>query len=203
MIKPHYCVDQVNGSKKNGCKECHRLFYRLNHELRERQKKYYLENKKNFKKYQSEYRKNRCKNDPNFKKSLYYRAELRKILFKDTKDTISSLKLTGLTREKLISRMKNMCQKLNLRWEDHGTFGWHIDHIKPVRDFDLTDPEQVKKCFHYTNLRPRPHHLNRSDDKYKKSDVRNMSFKENGVCTVCGGNRDREDYLICLKCSIT
>ena len=36
--------------------------------------------------------------------------------------------------------------------ENHGK--WHIDHIIPCTAFDLTDPEQQKKCFHYTNLQP-------------------------------------------------
>lgn len=30
----------------------------------------------------------------------------------------------------------------------------HIDHIKPCSAFDLTNPEEQKKCFHYTNLQP-------------------------------------------------
>lgn len=29
-----------------------------------------------------------------------------------------------------------------------------IDHIKPCSKFDLTDPEQQKICFHYSNLQP-------------------------------------------------
>jgi len=29
---------------------------------------------------------------------------------------------------------------------------WHIDHIIPVRAFDLTNPEEVKKCFNSNNL---------------------------------------------------
>lgn len=29
---------------------------------------------------------------------------------------------------------------------------YHIDHIIPCSSFDLTDPEEQKKCFHWTNL---------------------------------------------------
>lgn len=31
---------------------------------------------------------------------------------------------------------------------------WEIDHIIPCASFDLTDPEQQKRCFHFTNLQP-------------------------------------------------
>jgi len=41
-----------------------------------------------------------------------------------------------------------------MNWDNHGQYGWHIDHIKPVNTFDLTDEEQLKKCWNYTNLRP-------------------------------------------------
>lgn len=31
---------------------------------------------------------------------------------------------------------------------------WHIDHIIPCDSFNLSDIEQQKKCFHFSNLRP-------------------------------------------------
>lgn len=37
-------------------------------------------------------------------------------------------------------------------WNNYGN--WHVDHIKPCASFDLSDPEQQKKCFNYLNLQP-------------------------------------------------
>ena len=40
----------------------------------------------------------------------------------------------------------------NMNWGNYGE--WHIDHIKPCCSFDLSDIDQIKSCFHYTNLQP-------------------------------------------------
>ena len=39
-----------------------------------------------------------------------------------------------------------------MSWENHGE--WHIDHIRPCCTFNLTDDQEQKQCFHYTNLQP-------------------------------------------------
>ena len=41
-----------------------------------------------------------------------------------------------------------------MTWENHGYYGWHIDHIIPCSSFDLSIKENQFKCFHYTNLQP-------------------------------------------------
>jgi hypothetical protein len=39
-----------------------------------------------------------------------------------------------------------------MSWDNYGE--WHIDHIKPLAKFDLTDRDQFVQACHYTNLRP-------------------------------------------------
>lgn len=44
--------------------------------------------------------------------------------------------------------------KPGMTWDNHSFEGWHIDHIRPLATFDLSDPEQCRQAFHFTNLQP-------------------------------------------------
>lgn len=39
-----------------------------------------------------------------------------------------------------------------MSWENYGK--WHIDHIRPLKSFDLTDPAQARAACHFSNLQP-------------------------------------------------
>ena len=54
-----------------------------------------------------------------------------------------------------------------MSWHNHSYRGWHIDHIRPCASFNLTDPEQQKQCFHWTNLQP----LWGKDNTSKRDDI--------------------------------
>jgi hypothetical protein len=40
-----------------------------------------------------------------------------------------------------------------MTWKNYGAV-WHIDHIMPCAIFDMTKPEHVKRCFHFSNMQP-------------------------------------------------
>jgi len=40
-----------------------------------------------------------------------------------------------------------------MSWSNYGSY-WEIDHIKPCILFNLSNPQQQKECFHYSNMQP-------------------------------------------------
>lgn len=97
-------------------------------------------------------RKVRYHTDPQFKLRETLRKRMRNVLraqnaFKNHR----TLDILGTTIAKAYAHIESLFQP-GMSWDNHGE--WHIDHIIPCASFDLTDPEQQKKCFHYTNLQP-------------------------------------------------
>lgn len=87
------------------------------------------------------------------------------------KSISSGLKNVGLQKNYAASRdfvgcsfleLKNRLEGLflpGMTWENYGVFSgyenyWEIGHKKPVASYDLLDPEQVKECWHFSNLFP-------------------------------------------------
>ncbi len=71
----------------------------------------------------------------------------------NTSKTIHTLDLVGCTVNELKSHIEKQFEPW-MTWENHGPLTWHIDHITPCVNFDLTLESEQKKCFHYSNLRP-------------------------------------------------
>ena len=59
----------------------------------------------------------------------------------------------GCTISELKSYLESKFQP-EMTWDNWALDGWHIDHIKPLVSFDLTDRNQLLESCHYTNLQP-------------------------------------------------
>jgi hypothetical protein len=62
-----------------------------------------------------------------------------------------TMELVGCSAPELIAHLEKQFSP-GMSWENYGK--WHVDHKKPCSAFDLTDPEQQRLCFNYTNLQP-------------------------------------------------
>lgn len=66
---------------------------------------------------------------------------------------VVTMQLLGCDRSTLLAHLEARFAP-GMTWDNYGHGGWHVDHIVPCASFDLTDPEQQRACFHYTNLQP-------------------------------------------------
>jgi len=115
------------------------------------------------------YESNKKKTDINYKLAKILRDRTKTIVRKikrnnkDFAKCAGTLDLLGCTIEFFKKHIESQFDEY-MAWENHG-FGdckWHVDHIKPCDSFDLTNPEEQRICFHYTNLRPLWQHDNLS-----------------------------------------
>lgn len=137
------------------CKICSRLNNKLHYNdnklaYKKRIKKYVELNKDQFNEYQRKYKKQRYYSNIN----SYLRAVLRGRMFsalkKNTKSGSTIIDL-GCTIEELKLHLEKQFQS-GMTWENKGK--WHIDHIIPLSNFDLSIREQFLNACHYTNLQP-------------------------------------------------
>lgn len=87
-----------------------------------------------------------------FKLSLRLRGRVIDAIRGKAKKSAKTMELVGCTIEFLKQYLEERFLP-TMTWDNYGP-DWHVDHISPVSKFDLTDPEQQKVCFHYTNLQP-------------------------------------------------
>ena len=99
------------------------------------------------------YRKQRRAKDIQFRLSDLFRSRLRDAIKGKHRLGISAMALLGCTIAEAITHLERQF-KPGMTWDNHGLHGWHIDHIIPISAFDLTDPQQIAKACHYSNLQP-------------------------------------------------
>jgi hypothetical protein len=131
--------------------------------LKQSKKLIYEKNKENIlsanKKYRDENREKRNKyvrerklTDPIFKLKHSMNSRIR--VFMKTKNITKKNKtfdIVGCSPEELKEHLENQFTE-GMTWENHGRYGWHIDHIIPLSSA-TTEDDIIKLC-NYKNLQP-------------------------------------------------
>jgi len=142
------------------CKECdhqYQKIYNSNNDNKIRkqlyQGEYNILNKEKNYKYQKERKKILYKTDPLFKLEISLRSRLYKAINKNKgSKNLTTICLLGCSVEKCKQYLESQF-KPEMNWNNQGKV-WEIDHIKPCSSFDLTNKEEQKLCFHFSNLQP-------------------------------------------------
>lgn len=160
---------------KTRCKLCVKAYHEANKEkikaYRKANKEKILERKKAFRKANKEkiraekkayYAANKAKifakARQRYKRDVQHRlaSNMRCRLgaaIKNQKKTGSAVRDLGCTISELKRHLEAQFTE-GMSWENWAHDGWHIDHIKPLASFDLTDRKQLLEACHYTNLQP-------------------------------------------------
>lgn len=104
------------------------------------------------KKRRNEYQKNKRRIDEQYKLAATLRARIYYAVNNGQK-VGSAVRDLGCSIEELKIHLEAQFQP-GMSWDNWTLDGWHIDHIKPLSSFDLTDREQFLEACRYTNLQP-------------------------------------------------
>lgn len=117
-----------------------------------RKKAYYIENKRSIAPKKLCYEKKKRAADPEYKLKSLLRQRIGKAIAKNYKFSSAVADLgCSITEFKLYIESKF---RKGMSWNNNTRMGWHLDHIKPLASFDLTNSEQQKLALHYSNYQP-------------------------------------------------
>jgi hypothetical protein len=132
-------------------------------EIRAYSKLYYQEHKDEVLAKAKVYKLEKFKTDINFRLKANLRSRLCAAV-KNNQKGGSAVRDLGCSIEELKKHLESQFEP-GMTWDNWSQDGWHIDHIKPLASFDLSDRAQFLEACRYTNLQPLW-----AEDNHKKSD---------------------------------
>ena len=114
----------------------------------ERTKRWRQENPDKIRKYKNF----KYHNDVNTKLSEILRRRIS-CAVKNNQKAGSAVRDLGCSIDEFKIYLENKFQE-GMTWENWSYSGWHIDHIKPLASFDLSNREQFLEACNYKNLQP-------------------------------------------------
>lgn len=130
-------------------RDCARRYYHRNAEARRGARRKYVADPANRHRIR-EYENRRRRENLNARIAHVLRSRLNDALKRRPKNG-SAITLLGCSVDAAIAHLESMFSD-GMSWANYGE--WHIDHIRPLASFDLTDPKQLSTACHYKNLQP-------------------------------------------------
>jgi len=116
----------------------------------------------------------RWRTDPEFRLRMLVRGRLHSALKAQGTYYKGKNKLLGCTVKQFKRYFAQFFHEPGndwMNWKNHGRQEgircWEIDHIYPLSELDLTDPEQLKRAQHWSNFQP----LSAADNNEKKATI--------------------------------
>lgn len=136
----------------------HKEYYQNNKAaVSERNKEWRTANKDKMREWHTNWQRERRKNDITFRIRGTLHSRVVMAIKKNSKKAALTMDLVGCTVDELRTFLEAEFEE-GMSWENYGRPkegpGWEMDHIIPCASFNLEDPEEQKKCFHWTNLQP-------------------------------------------------
>ena len=140
-------------NNKTSLLEDKKKYYNLNKEIiKDKITDYRKNNKEKINLLKTKYVKKRKSEDPLYKLMILMRDRLNKFyLYSSLNKNNTTFDIIGCTPQILKEHLENQFTD-GMNWDNHGLFGWHIDHIIPLSSAN-TEEELYKLC-HYSNLQP-------------------------------------------------
>lgn len=125
--------------------------------IKAQKKEYYQNNKTRAREWNQQHKEKRNERlrerrmqDRSFAATNSMRVRLANLL-KGKKDTTFD-NLIGCTKSELYQWLAHQFDE-KMDWTNYG-YIWHIDHVVPIKFFDLDHPLERQVCFHWSNLKP-------------------------------------------------
>jgi len=204
------CRKEYRNKIKVHIKEKNRSYYESKKdEILEKNKKYRIDNNASICEQRKEYRnREEIKNHIKQKQKEY--LSIRKLNIQVRRKTDIHFQISEIVRSKVHKMLKNKKTSYTnligcdvnflkhwlefrftpeMNWNNLGSL-WQIDHILPINGFDFSKENDMKICFHWTNLQPLTALENR-----QKSDKLLLHHYYNNIVNVTRFNKFRREYL--------
>lgn len=139
---------------------------------------YNLNNRKQIQDRQTIQHRERRKTDLSYKLATNCRNRIKKFYRGEHK----SNKLLDCSHIFLVKWFHYLNPQLTI--QNYGFYGWHMDHFIPCALFNLENEDELKQCFHWTNIQPLDGQENmRKQDNITKEEIEIFEQKLNKFVT--------------------